>query len=83
MTAKKLGRPELGEQREELVKITFKADAATVEALELLTRRMAGQGYKRARSLAIRQAILRALNEDKVSAEKGLTKKASRAENKK
>lgn len=60
MTDKPLGRPPRGETREKLTKVTFKADAATLAALDRMRARARARGQKRPRSAVIRAAILAA-----------------------
>lgn len=60
MTTKPLGRPALGESREKLTKVAFKADAATLAALDRMLARAHAEGHKRARSAVIRAAIIAA-----------------------
>ena len=61
MSDMKVGRPKLGEDREPLTYVGFKADAQTVEALSRLTRDAeATPGVVSPKSAAIRRAIIEA-----------------------
>ena len=55
---KKLGRPEDGDDREPLTKVTFKADNETLTALDVITEAAREWGVVRPRSIAIRRAII-------------------------
>lgn len=57
--AVKRGRPDRGEEREALVKITFKVDRETLEALEALEKTV-GAGVRGRRSVFLRRMILAA-----------------------
>jgi hypothetical protein len=53
----KLGPPKKGEVREELVKITFKADSATVDDLAFIELHIKDVSQRGRRSVAIRRAL--------------------------
>lgn len=57
-TVKKLGAPTVGEDREDLFVVTFRADQEVLEALDKLTEASAGPGVQRPRSVALRRAVL-------------------------
>lgn len=59
MTVKPPGNPH-GDSREKLVKVTFKADEETLAAIAALTKDAAAEGHKRAKSAAIRRALVEA-----------------------
>lgn len=53
----KTGRPKNNERRGELVHVGFKADAATLEAIEILTAKARREGAVAPKSTAIRGAL--------------------------
>lgn len=61
---KKTGRPASYEKREILTTVSFRADAETMRAIELLTARAAAAGVIAPRSVALRRAIIEAAERD-------------------
>jgi hypothetical protein len=57
---KPLGRPHIGEVREGLARVTFRADKETLDALKKLTVHVSGPGVRRPKSVAIRKALIEA-----------------------
>lgn len=60
MSRQVLGRPPLGESREKLTLVGFKADQETLTALARLIKDAEADGQKRAKSAVIRRAIVEA-----------------------
>jgi len=60
MTVKPPGNPHGDASREKLTYVGFKADEETLAAIETLTKAAAAGGHKRAKSAAIRRAIIEA-----------------------
>ena len=59
-TTRKLGRPAASEKRDDLVKVTFKVDVETLQALEQLEA-AAGAKVRGLRSTVLRKLILDAI----------------------
>ena len=57
-SVKKTGRPARYEKREELVHVTFRADAETLDAIKALTEAARAPGVPAPRSVAIRRALI-------------------------